>query len=285
MSGRGVVQSIRGLGLRFTYARLPERSGEQPTRTPRGQIGVAFTAHPRLVCDVDGKTRRVDVAAGATYLTSEAPIDWCEVHGPTEAIEIHIDASLLAAAGALHTPSAFAVRDAVVFVAASRLRASYLRYGAIEDVFSSTIAHRLASHIAYRYAATPTRASRSPRLGWREVEVVHRFTRERLATTLTLDDLAQQVHRSVYDFARLFKDTTGMPPHRFVTTMRMHHALEQLRHGATVTAAAAAVGYSSRDHFRQQFRAAIGADPGHVMRLIAQERGHLAAQPTTMLEA
>lgn len=267
------MATVSAPGLRFTYARLaPRAGGESPTQTPSGQIGVAFTAHPRLVCEVDGSTRRVDVPPGATYLTGDGPIRWLEVHGPTEAIEMHVDAELLSALGADRAEHAFAVDDAVALSAATRLRAEYLSSGGVDDLLASTIAHRLASHIAVRYADVSLPSGRRPRLGWREVETLSEFVRSRLATPLTLEILAAQVHRSVFDFVRVFKDATGLSPHRFLTVVRMHHALEMLRSGATVSAAADAVGYASRYHFRQQFRATTGTEPMELVRAIAQER-------------
>jgi AraC family transcriptional regulator len=274
----GVVATMCAPGLRFTYARLAPRAGaERPTQTPRGQIGVAFTAHPRLVCEVDGSTRRVDVPPAATYLTGDGPIDWLEVHGPTEAVEIHVDADLLSAVGADRAGNAFAVDDAVVLAAASQLRAAYLASGRVDDMLASTIAHRLAVHVATRYADISFPRGRQPRLTWRELETLHELVRSRLATPLTLELLAAEVHRSVFDFVRAFKDATGLTPHRFVTMVRMHHALELLRAGGTVSTSADAVGYASRYHFRQQFRAATGTEPREIVRAIAQERSRSGA--------
>ncbi len=187
---------------------------------------------------------------------------------------MHVDADLLSPVGADRAENAFAVDDAVVLAAATQLRAAYLFTGGVDDLLANTIAHRLAVHIAVRYAGVSLPCGRRPRLSWREVETLHEFVRDRLATPLTLDLLAAQVHRSVFDFARVFKDATGLPPHRFLTMLRMHHALELLRSGATVSAAADAVGYASRYHFRQQFRATTRTEPTEIVAAIAQERSH-----------
>lgn len=270
-----VVHTVRSSGLLLTYARLVPRSGvEGATHTPRGQVGVAFTSHPGLVFSAEGAMHTADAPPGAVYVTGERAIEWVEVHGPTEALEMHVDPAILDAAGATRLPEALGGQDAVVFAAASQLRAAHVIGHGLSDVATSTIGHRLAMHLARHYVRAHARHVRRPRLTRREVDAVYRLIRERPAAPLTLDVLARQVHRSVFDFARAFREATGLPPHRFVTLVRMHHALELLREGATVAAATDAVGYANRYHFRRQFQAAIGTPPMSVARAVAQDRSH-----------
>jgi len=289
-SSAALVETRTAPDLSFTYARIPHRRGDgQPTRTSRGQIGIAFTAHPRLVFAVDGAERRVDAPSGAVYLTSESAIDWLEVHGPTEAVEVFVAPGVLAAVGADLAPGACVRADAVVFAAACRLRRAILAGDALEDVLGSTIAHRLAGHIAVRYGGVTPRTVRSSRLSWREVEAVHATVRGDLHALLSLDALARVVHRSPAEFARQFRAATGIPPHRFVTTTRMVCAQEMLRAGSTVTAAAAAVGYESRYQFRRQFRRVVGVAPSDVRPAgsapeIEQEPSHHARGRPSIVE-
>ena len=47
---------------------------------------------------------------------------------------------------------------------------------------------------------------------------------QNLDKDLTLAELAAAVHMSPYHFARLFKCSTGVPPHRFVVRQRIARA-------------------------------------------------------------
>jgi AraC family transcriptional regulator len=46
------------------------------------------------------------------------------------------------------------------------------------------------------------------------------FLRERQAEPVTLADLADEVHLSVYHLVRVFRTATGQTPHRFLTELR-----------------------------------------------------------------
>ncbi|CAL9611432.1 HTH-type transcriptional activator RhaS [Streptomyces sp. enrichment culture] len=55
------------------------------------------------------------------------------------------------------------------------------------------------------------------------------FLHERLADPVTLADLADEVHLSVYHLVRVFKKATGQTPHRFLTGLRVEAAKRLLR--------------------------------------------------------
>jgi AraC family transcriptional regulator len=77
--------------------------------------------------------------------------------------------------------------------------------------------------------------------------------------------LAAVVALSPYHFARAFKASTGMPPHRFVTQRRMDRAMGLLTTTrASVTEIAYAVGFGNVSHFRRLFRRHTGFLPGAV---------------------
>src|SRR3981081_3490181 len=55
---------------------------------------------------------------------------------------------------------------------------------------------------------------------WRVIE----YIQQNLDQDLTLAKLAAMVYMSPYHFARLFKRSTGVPPHRFVVRQRITRA-------------------------------------------------------------
>ncbi|GGX53889.1 helix-turn-helix domain-containing protein [Saccharospirillum salsuginis] len=79
---------------------------------------------------------------------------------------------------------------------------------------------------------------------------------------LTLADLARQVDLSDYHFARMFKQSTGQAPHRYVMQRRLSRAREWLTNSSlSMTEIALRCGFSSASHFSNRFRAEMGRSP------------------------
>jgi AraC-like DNA-binding protein len=66
---------------------------------------------------------------------------------------------------------------------------------------------------------------------------------------------------SPFHFARVFRDLTGVPPHRYLVNVRLTAAAAALREGASVTDTCFAVGFRSLSHFIHAFRQAYGVTP------------------------
>jgi AraC family transcriptional regulator len=98
------------------------------------------------------------------------------------------------------------------------------------------------------------------------VDTISDFVEDRTHTggggPITLDSLAATVGFSPVHFARMFKATTGMTPHAYVTEHRMMIAKDRLLHAdARVVDVAAAVGFDNVSHFRRTFRRHFGVVP------------------------
>ena len=79
---------------------------------------------------------------------------------------------------------------------------------------------------------------------------------------LTLGELSGVVHMSPFHFARLFKRTAGVPPHRFVVRRRVDRAIELLAGGELpIGEIARLVGYATPSHFTTVFRRITGVTP------------------------
>lgn len=246
-------------GMRSEYASLPPHPGA--TTTKPYQIGVSFSRHTGLVREVDGRAERADVRPGAVFVTGDKAITWTEVADPTEALEIYLDAELLAGREVATTVDA---RDGVVIGIAHRLRRAHLTGVPLGDVEASTIAHRLAAHLSSEYGPGPRPAI--PPVGALDRRLVDRiaeYVDARVGETITLDQLAGVATLSPFHFARAFRATTGLTPHQFVTARRVERARAQLRAtDASVVEVAHAVGFANVSHFRRVFRRELGLLPG-----------------------
>jgi AraC family transcriptional regulator len=75
-------------------------------------------------------------------------------------------------------------------------------------------------------------------------------------------DLSVVVHMSPYHFARLFKQSTGVPPHRFVLGQRIARASVLLRDARlSIGEVGQLVGFRTPSHFTTAFRRMTGITP------------------------
>jgi AraC family transcriptional regulator len=115
-----------------------------------------------------------------------------------------------------------------------------------------------------REVATDRQPVRKPRgLSARRLKAVLGYIRENLHAALTLRELAEIAHLSPYHFARRFKDSTGLPPHRYVIARRIERAKELLRGEDDLSLAqvAARVGFWDQGHFTRHFKRLVGVTP------------------------
>ena len=255
-------------GMRTEYSWIPPNG--EPMRTAPGQVGVSFSSHQALVYESGQRTVETDLAAGSVIVTGRDPITWLRVHETTEALEIYPDLTLLhgLVPGAAPFQPVPPSRDATVLGIASILKRVHATGSALSDVAASTLAHRLARHLLNYYCDSRDHVAAlwlPAQLDRRTVDRVAAFVDAELSGVLTLDRLAAVARLSPFHFARAFKATTGLAPHQFVTSRRMHRATTLLvQSTAGVDQVAHAVGLSNVSHFRRVFRSHLGVTPGRL---------------------
>lgn len=95
-----------------------------------------------------------------------------------------------------------------------------------------------------------------------DIATVAHIVQKRLEENLTIADLARVASLSDWHFARTFKESTGLSPHRFVLRRRIVRAKELLQKSAIpLTEISAAAGFSAQSHMTDMFRQQVGATP------------------------
>src|SRR5437899_3731565 len=91
---------------------------------------------------------------------------------------------------------------------------------------------------------------------------VTEYIQQNLDKDLTLAELAAVVYMSPYHFARLFKGSTGVPPHRFVVRQRIARASAFLAtQELSIAQISRLVGFRTPSHFTTVFRRVTGITP------------------------
>lgn len=119
---------------------------------------------------------------------------------------------------------------------------------------------QLAGHLV-RLSGVRAGSARGGLAPW-QVRRVTEYLEDHLTADVALADLAALTGLSTYHLCRAFKQSTGLPPHRWRFARRMERARELLeRTDLTVTEIAAAIGYEDPSQLAAAFRKAIGLSP------------------------
>ena len=113
--------------------------------------------------------------------------------------------------------------------------------------------------------------------GWQRKRVLE-FIDQHLSETISLSTLSAIAQLSPYHFARAFKQTLGMPPHRYHMNRRVECA-KGLLANRSVTEVALAVGYTETSSFSSGFRRTTGMSPTEFRRALTSERNGSAWRP------
>jgi AraC family transcriptional regulator len=131
-------------------------------------------------------------------------------------------------------------------------------------LFLDHVALAITVHIARQYGAMRI-GRRPPRGGlapWQERRAKD-LLNANLEGEVPLSRLAAECGLSVRHFARAFRQSAGVPPHRWLMKRRVELARELLRDPArSLSEIALACGFSDQSHFTRVFTAMVGASPG-----------------------
>jgi AraC-like DNA-binding protein len=91
---------------------------------------------------------------------------------------------------------------------------------------------------------------------------VTQYVKDNLHRELRLAELSSLVHMSPYHFARVFKRSTGVSPHRFLVRRRIEEASALLAaQTLPIAEIARSVGFRTASHFTTTFRRVTGITP------------------------
>ena len=111
-----------------------------------------------------------------------------------------------------------------------------------------------------------THRYRPAQLDWyaRRIDAARRRLDDDFASDHTLSALSRDAGMSAFHFARVFRELTGTPPHRYLLRRRLAAAAGHLREGRSVTDTCFAAGFHSLSHFIHAFRRQFGVSPSRL---------------------
>lgn len=122
-------------------------------------------------------------------------------------------------------------------------------------------AERLVLEVLVAEAIDALLALRSRPDHTRPVRRAIELLRERLADAITLDVLAEHAELDKFHLCRAFRAQVGMPPHTYLTHLRIARAKELLRRGVRASDVAPLVGLYDQAQLTRHFRRIVGTTP------------------------
>jgi AraC family transcriptional regulator len=163
---------------------------------------------------------------------------------------------------ALHKEERLGVADPVTEALARAILPSLAQPEHAVRLFVDHVLFAMRAHVGLRFGLSKRSSASGGLAPWQERRAKALIDAQ-LAHNLSLADVARECELSVSQFARAFKRSTGMPPHRFLMQRRLERARELLLHTQQPLAAvASACGFADQSHFTKVFRRALGQSPG-----------------------
>lgn len=163
------------------------------------------------------------------------------------------------------------VEDHLVRELVLGLRVEMQRPDSTHPGYSRSLAATLAARLVRHYATDHSQTAEQP--GGLAIPILRatiQFIEEHLAEDLPIERLAAQANLSTAHFARMFKQTTGRPPHQYVLDHRLALARQLLaKKSATLAEVAAQAGFCDQGHLTRCFRQYLGTTPGAYAKNIA----------------
>jgi AraC family transcriptional regulator len=161
--------------------------------------------------------------------------------------------------------------DPSLYHIAMALQAGVQSGAGLDRIYGEALSTALAVHLLREYGAAVLGPKR-PYGGLTREKLVRavEYIQDQLDTDLTVSGIAQAVGMSPYYFTRLFKESTGQSPHRYVVEARVRKAKELLTTGKfTISEAAYQVGFVDQSHLTRHFKRVFGLPP---KRLLSRRR-------------
>ena len=132
-----------------------------------------------------------------------------------------------------------------------------------ERLLTTSLAHDLLNHLLLSQVGQRQGLRLRGGLVAHQRRLLLDYVDSHLADPISLGQLATLCALSEYHFARMFRESFGLPPHQYVLARRLACAQHLLRTTSQpLGEVALACGFASASHFTNRFRQTLGASPG-----------------------
>ena len=137
----------------------------------------------------------------------------------------------------------------------------------VDSLFAAVLSHLIVRHSNLDPSSGIRSLACRGGLAPRQLGKLTRYLDENIAQDVSLAEMAAVCGMSTYHLCRAFRQSTGLPPHRWQIVRRMERAKDLLETSdRPVIDIAAAVGYADPSQFASMFRKVVGTSPTNYRR-------------------
>ena len=239
---------------------------------PAGEMPEAIaTSHSLVVCLsdfqgsflIDGRWHHEQYSQGDIAIIAAGEIfPRVKVDRQVPLLELFLSAdSLVNGIGEIISPktqlqSHFRLRDPLIQQMALALKTELEIAGQDSKLYADSMATALGAHLLQRYTFKSSTIKEYRRgLAPYQLRIVIEYIQTHIDKDLTLNKLASLIKISPHYFANLFKQSTGLPPHKYIIQCRLEKAKTLLRQrDLPIVFICQEVGFKNQSHFTRVFR-------------------------------
>lgn len=136
--------------------------------------------------------------------------------------------------------------------------------GLHSDLYLAQLKTTLGLHLLRNYATRPPKLQEyDGGLSRQQLQQAIDYIQAHLSESIRLSDVATQLNMSQYYFCRLFRQSVGLPPYKYVIRQRVERVKQLLRNDRERAIADIAIdcGFYSQSHLAKHFRQVTGTTP------------------------
>ena len=263
-------------GLHADFLHVPRGLLHAPAGDTH-RLGIHFGPPVKADCRCDGqRMRRLQKPGDIDIVPAGVDGSW-EDDGDCQILRLSLHPSLLRTAaeelgrGARETEllPRFQVRDTRIEAIGWAIKADLEAITPSDPLYIDLLASALAVRLLETASASsgPAEARGEPRLSARQLRILTDFIESNLGQTLRLAELSAVAGVGITQLKALFRNSTGMPVHRYVIRRRVELARTLLTTTAMpASEVAVAAGFAHQSHMASTMRRVLGETPRDIVR-------------------
>lgn len=198
-----------------------------------------------------------------TLMPNGVPSQW-SWNSTCDRLDVIVSPTVFGDGSRLDVVDRHVFRDSEMEVICRRLYKKLSLNAAPDRLYLESQLMKLAVLLLHRHSTASQAAKMLPSSGLtrNQARRVLDYIESNLSRELTLSELAGIAELSLHHFARMFKKTIGVAPHRYILERRVERAKVMLRSTrASLVDISLSAGFYSQSHFTSTFGRMVGATP------------------------
>ncbi|MDJ0589514.1 MAG: AraC family transcriptional regulator [Pleurocapsa sp. MO_226.B13] len=220
---------------------------------------------------IDGRFKREQVVLGSCVIVPANMSQYAEWNQESGAITMSIDPIVFAQTihevvdpDTIELLPLFATPDPFIYQIGVALKSALTKHSTSSRLYAETLVNTLILHLLEHYCTNrpSLQEAVSGQLPRYKLQQVIDYINAYLERDLSLKELSNLLQMSPHYFSKLFKQSTGTTPHRYVIKCRIEKAKYLIRHSKlSLAEISTQVGFTDQSHLHRHFKRLVGVTP------------------------